>query len=156
MKQTPQERKIRNNFESGTLTKCGFLGHDTRHIHEIIKDDERILLSLKLNCEKAADTLAFFMEQGKSELEGCIDVGTVKVQTQWDRGMIPCPFGDTGLHPKIITTVIDKRTKSEIKYSELSIHLIRKHGFFGGKGSPFRVEPEECLNLYMIGFNKTQ
>ena len=147
MKQTPQERKILKNFETGAMTKNGFLGDDTRHLHDIILDDKQTLESLGLSCEDAADVLQFYLEEGKKGFEGEIDVGDISVQTRWDRGMIPCPFGERGLHPKINATVIDKKIPKAIRYSKLSIHLIRQHGFFGGKGSVFRIEPNDCLEL---------
>ncbi len=147
MKQTPQERKIHKNFKTGAMTKNGFLGDDTRHLHDIILDDKKKLESLGLSCEDAADVLQFYMEEGKKGFEGEINVGSITVQTRWDRGMIPCPFGERGLHPKIIATVSDKKNRKELRYSRLSIHLIRQHGFFGGKGSVYRIEPIECYKL---------
>ena len=127
MKQTPQERRIFKNFKTGAMTKNGFLGDDTRHLHDIILDDKQTLDSLGLSCEDAADVLQFYMEEGKKGFEGEINVGSITVQTRWDRGMIPCPFGERGLHPKIIATVSDKKNRKELRYSRLSIHLIRQH-----------------------------
>ena len=147
MKQTPQEKRILKNFAIGAIAKNGFIGDDTRHLHDIISDDKKTLTSLGLSCEDAADILHFYLEEGKKGLDGEIDFGSISVQTRWDRGMIPCPFGERGLHPKIVTTVTDKITRKKIRYSKLSIHLIRQHGFFGGKGSVFRIEPEDCIEL---------
>ena len=49
MKQTPQEKQLYENFKPGKITLDGFLGDDTRHIHDIIEDtalsdDERSYL----------------------------------------------------------------------------------------------------------------
>ncbi len=60
--------------------------------------------------------------------------------------MMPCPFGHAGLYPKIVATV--RSGTEEIRFSQLGIHLIRKHGFFGGKGSVFRVEPEKLVRIF--------
>lgn len=39
MKPTPLETKLLDNFKPGKITKDGFLGDETRHIHDIIKKE---------------------------------------------------------------------------------------------------------------------
>lgn len=145
MKQTPQEKKIQPNFESGKISKDGFLGSDNRHIHDIIQADQLILNRLNVSLNDIADRLQFFIEQGKKGLEGRVDLGDYVVQLTWGRGKLPCPFGEPELHNKIIAIVFNKKSAKIIKYSQLSVHMIREHGFFEGKGSPFRLEPEELV-----------
>jgi hypothetical protein len=153
MKQTPEEKKFIMNFKAGSLTRDGFLGPDTRHVHDIVHDDTQTLESLGLTCEQSADHLKYILGIAKQALDTRVDVGELTVQSQWDRGMIPCPFGEPGLHPKIVVKVIHKKTGHEIRYSQLSIHLIRRHCFFGGIGSTFRIEPQDCL---MISQNRPE
>jgi hypothetical protein len=65
--------------------------------------------------------------------------------------MVPCPFGEPGLHPKMMTLIINRSTKKEIRYTQLGLHMIRKHGFFGGRGSAFRLEPKSLVeNLEIV------
>jgi hypothetical protein len=42
-------------------------------------------------------------------------------------------------------TVRNRRTGTELVYSDLSLHLVEAHGFYEGRGSPFRLEPEQIL-----------
>jgi hypothetical protein len=37
--------------------------------------------------------------------------------------------------------------KKEIDYTPISIHLIREHGFYQGKGSLYRLDPEEVAKF---------
>ena len=141
MKQTPEERQLRQQFEPGKITKDGFLGSDSRHIHDIIAADQRVLAELNVTAETIADKLQFFIEEGKKMLEGVADAGDYTVQIRWSRGLLPCPFGERGLHHKIIATVISKKSGTQIQYSQLNVHMIRRHHFFEGTGSPFRLEP---------------
>jgi hypothetical protein len=66
------------------------------------------------------------------------------------RGRLPCPFGDPGVFPKtnIFVRNIDK--KMEITYTDMHIHLIGSHGFYEGKGSPFRLDPKDLVNVLEI------
>jgi len=147
MKETPDEKLIKANFAPGKISKDGFLGNDDRHLHEIIAYDERILMSLDISREEIAKGLQNFIDEGKKGLESSVDFGNYAIQVQWNRGALPCPFGEKILIPKIIATIQNKKLNRNIRISQLSVHLIEKHGFFGGKGSPFRVEPAELVEV---------
>lgn len=151
MKQTPQEQKIYDNFKPGKITKEGFLGDDTRHIHDIIEEDMHVLDRLKVSKEQIADRLQYFIEEGKKGLETPVDLGDFTTQVIWRRGMLPSPFGDPKrLYHKIVATVFNKKLNKEITYTQLNVHLIRDHGFFEGKGSVFRLEPEDVVKILDI------
>ena len=155
MKQTYQEKIKRINFEPGQITKNGFLGTDQRHIHDIIQADEHILSRLEVNSNQIADRMQYFIEQGKKGLETLVTIGNYQLLFQWDRGMLPCPFGERGLHHKLVAEVLNKKINRSVRFSQLNVHLIRMHGFFGGKGSSFRIEPEEIVHVLDIKPNES-
>ena len=132
---------------TGGISRSGFLGSDTRHIHDIIREDERILYRLGIDCESIAENLQDFIEEGKKGLETWVSKGAYEVQVRWQRGMLPCPFGEPGLHHKLIANLRNTRTRKTIRFSQLNVHMIRAHGFFEGKGSAFRIEPEELAEF---------
>lgn len=150
MKTTPEEARLRKNFSPGTLTKAGFMGDDSRHIHDIIEADIRKVRRLGLSVDRIADRLQWFIDEGKKGLERPVDLGTYIVTVQWRRGMIPCPFGERGLHHKLIATVTEKETGELIRFSQLNVHMIRDHGFFEGEGGLFRIDPER-MHLFFHG-----
>ena len=147
MKLTPLEQKLLDNFKPGKITKDGFLGDDIRHIHDIIKADLLTLSQLGIEVETIADRLQYFIEEGKKGLETKVDLGDFTVQISWDRGLLPCPFGEPVRHHKIIATLFKKKLNKQIKFSQLNVHMIKEHGFFEGKRSPFRLEPEELVAI---------
>ena len=151
MKQTPQEKKILSNFQAGKITKDGFLGHDTRHLHDIIEEDLRVLSTAGVTNEEIAARLQFFIDEGKKGIDNIVDIGDFIVTISWSRGMLPCPFGEPRLHHKIMATVMNKKLNIEIKYSQLNVHMIKEHGFFEGKGSTFRVEPIDIIRFLGLG-----
>ncbi len=151
MKLTPDEAAIQNNFLPGVLTKDGFLGSDSRHVHDIIEEDQRTLARSGVTAEQIADKLDFFIQEGKKGLEGTVDLGAYTVQVSWQRGVLPSPFGGPGLYPKVLARLCKKSTSHCIRYSELNVHLIRAHCFFEGKGSSYRLEPAELIPFLELG-----
>ena len=146
MKQSYEEKKHYSDFLPGKITRDGFIGKDTRHIHDIVESDRLILDKLNISNEIIADRLQYFIDAGKEGLESHVDLGNFIVKIEWDRGMLPCPFGEKGLHHKLIAHVIQKAAGRMICYSQLNVHMIRKHGFFEGLGSAYRLDPEMLVH----------
>jgi hypothetical protein len=147
MRQTPKEQELEIRFQPGQITKSGFLGDDTRHIHDIIEADERVLKQFGLRREAIADRLTLFMDEGKKGLESEVDLGEYRVWVHWARGLMPCPFGEPGLHSKVVVHLFNKSLRKKLQYTQLSVHMLRKHGFWGGKGSVFRLEPHDVIQF---------
>ncbi len=151
MKQTPQEKELRKNFQAGKITKEGFLGNDPRHIHDIIEADVHTLAHLGVSLSQVAERLQYFIEEGKKGLETLVDLGDYTTHVRWSRGMLPSPFGGPKrLYHKIVATIVNKKLNKEIRYTQLNVHMIRDHGFFEGKGSVFRLEPEDLVEILEI------
>ena len=151
MKQTPQEKQLYENFKPGKITKEGFLGDDKRHIHDIIEADEHVLARLGVSLDQIADRLQYFIEEGKKGLETPVELEGFISTVIWRRGMLPSPFSDPKrLYHKIVATVKNTKLQKELTYTQLNVHMIRDHGFFEGKGSVYRLEPEELVEFLEI------
>ena len=147
MKETPEERRIRQNFEEGTLSRSGFLGTDERHLHDIVLEDARTLERLGIDAKMFAHVLKRFIEIGKEGLESQVTYQNYLIRVIWDRGKIPCPFGDPGVHSLITANVENIKSGKSLSYTQLSVHLIARHGFFGGRNSRFRIDPAEAAEI---------
>jgi len=87
--------------------------------------------------------------------EGCSRFGCpldategVRVQVDEAKGSLACPFGHKGTFGKgFMQVTLDDKT---LCFSPLSIHMIKEHGFFGGIGSPYRVEPADAARLLRL------
>ncbi|NQT25429.1 hypothetical protein HQ585_08740 [candidate division KSB1 bacterium] len=150
MKLTPQEKATLDLFLPGTISKDGFLGDDSRHVHDIVQMDQRELTRLGIDQKDIADRMSHFIEAGKKGLETTVDLGDFTVQVQWQRGLILCPFGEKRRVPKLIAIVCNKKREQCIRYSQLNEHMIREHGFFEGSGSTFRLNPAELVQILEI------
>ncbi|MCX7934423.1 MAG: hypothetical protein N3A66_04090 [Planctomycetota bacterium] len=125
----------------GEITLEGFLGNDSRPLAEIIAEDARAVADLGLTPVAIADRLAFFTDAGRDLYERAVIVqGRYRLRVREDRGFLPCPFGD-GHFRKGETEMFDQASGQVFYWTPLSLHLIRCHGFYGGRGSKYRLEP---------------
>ncbi len=153
MKETPEELELkRANFLPGKITREGFLGTDTRHIHDIVAADRKYLSGTGVTCQQIAARMQFFIDEGKKGLDSEVEVEDYIVKLQWARGMLPCPFNDKTMHYKIFVALTNKKLNKTISFSQLNVHLIREHCFFLGKGNSFRLDPAELIMF--LGLNE--
>ncbi len=147
MKQTPDMDRIQEKMQPGVLTLKGFLGHDDRKLADIIVADEQTLLKLNITAQQIVDRLQDISERGADLMEEELTIdGRYKVRVRDDRGKIPSPWGD-GLFEKGDVDLSDSITGKSLKWNKLTLRLVSAHGFFGGKGSEYRIDPEETATL---------
>jgi hypothetical protein len=139
--------KAAANLEPGVLTAEGFLGHDSRPLARILRDDALQFEELELDWDRVAERLEHLLVEGSRGLGEPVTVeGTYLVQVAETRGRFACPWED-GFFLKRSATVRrlgdDQTTEAApLLYSDLSLHLLKDHHFLQGKGSVFRLEPE--------------
>ena len=151
MKQSPIMDKIQQNMQPGVITLDGFLGNDDRNLIDILEEDDAEVKRLGYTHEAIANRMVELKEAGKKGLGEFTTVEPhFEVRVDSVRGKLPSPFGGPGLYSKTNTTVRNKKLKREITYTDLNIHLIRKHGFYEGKGFPFRMEPKKLIEILEI------
>ena len=148
MKKTPQEKRIQQNLQPGVVTLTGFLGNDHRFYQDIIEEDKNMLIELCITPDEVADRLQYFTDLAWDSYDGPIIIDDVyQVEYKSYRGKIPCPFLHPGLFPKGTITLRNLFCQKEICWTPLNIHMIRKHCFFEGKGTPHRIEPNEIIEI---------
>ncbi|MBN2727395.1 hypothetical protein JXR74_08515 [Candidatus Mcinerneyibacteriota bacterium] len=151
MKQTVQMDKIQASMRRGVITLEGFLGTDTRKLVDILIDDDAEVRRLGMSHEAIARRMLELKQAGEAGLGEFVTVGEqLEVKVDAVRGKLPCPFGDPGIFGKVNTTVRNKKTKKEVTYTDLHIHMIWAHGFYEGKGSRFRLEPAELIDILEV------
>ncbi len=147
MKMSPNMRKAQENMAPGVITADGFLGDDKRPLQDIINEDEEHMRYHGLDIDETVLILKDLMEEGRNGLGEPITVdGKWLVQTTEARGHLACPFED-GIQRKITTVIKNLKNGTTIMVSALSLHLMQKHHFLEGKGSPFRLEPDTIVKV---------
>ncbi len=152
MKQTEQMKEIQARMKPGVITLDGFLGADDRNLIDILEDDDAEVKRLNLTHEKIAARMLELREAGKKGLGDIIGVPPhYEVSVDIARGKLPCPFGHRGLIRKAIILVRNIVKDREITFTDMNIHMIAEHGFYQGKGSSFRTEISDLVDILDIG-----
>jgi hypothetical protein len=147
MKHSPRLQRIVDRMKPGVLSLEGFLGPDARPIKDILDADASAVASLDATHEEFAATLQRLLEEARVRLERDVPLGGGLVARYDERmGRIACPFGECGTFQKgeVVLTFADGRI---LRFSPLGVHLIARHGFYGGRGSRYRMEPREIAEL---------
>jgi len=151
MKQTVQMRMIQEKMKPGVITRDGFLGAEKRNLIDILIEDDETVKRMNLTHQIIANRMIELRDAGMQGLGDFISVEPhFEVRVDSVRGKLPCPFGDPGIFPKTNITVQNLKKNREILYTDLNIHLIYSHGFYEGKGSPFRLDPKDLVEILEV------
>ncbi len=132
----------------GALCAEGFLGSDGRSLDNILADDGHTVESLGLTHEHIADRLDGVMQAALAAFGNPVYVGDGLIAVARDAmGPIACPWGGCGVFAKGEIELTDTRRGKTVVVTPLSVHLIRRHGFYQGKGARYRLEPSELAAL---------
>lgn len=150
MKTNPTENRIRQRMAPGVLSRDGFLGHDARNIADIVAEDQAELDIAGVTLAEIADTLERIHEKADEGIERPVTLcgGAMTVQSTEGMWRMPCPFAcGVRTHKAVITVQALGR---EFLLTPMLVHLVRAHGFFQGRGTPFRLEPADAAALWRL------
>ncbi len=151
MKQTVQLQKAQESMRPGVITRDGFLGADRRNLIDMLIEDDEAVKRRSLTHPEVAGRMIELRDAGLRGLGEFVEVEPhFEVRVDSVRGKLPCPFGDPGVFPKTNITVRNLALGRELTFTDLHIHLIYAHGFYEGKGSPFRLEPLELIGVLEV------
>lgn len=152
VKQAPALARIEETMR--TLSTAGaFLGQDRRRLVEILEGDRQEIQALGLTHAEVAQRLEALSAPAARALGDSVVVeGRYEVRLEEARGVMPCPWGHAGgLFRKNRYLLRDLEGGVRLIWSDLSIHMIRDHGFYQGAGSPYRLEPREIVHTLFAG-----
>lgn len=143
MKTSPATDRIIKRMKPGALTRDGFLGNDDRPLHEIIDADDEAVTRLGLTHAGIANRLEYLAEIGRKGYGTPMSyMKTYQITVEEVKGRIACPWGRCGTFPKGTIKIRNLNSDIEVQTTPLGIHMIRCHGFYQGRGAPYRLEPD--------------
>jgi hypothetical protein len=157
MKQSPFEKDLTLNLNPSKFSAQGFLGTDTRPVDEIVNEDMAVLERHRVSKEMLVQALSevYEMAQKVFGAEVLIRTGVTAVFHE-SMGRVPSPFQGDGVFEKGEVVLKDLQGGEGIIITRLGIHLIEKHGFFQGKGSPYRIDPAAAMSLLQLESNTSE
>ncbi|GAB6057377.1 hypothetical protein [Desulfonatronum parangueonense] len=141
-RRSPVDAKKYQQLSPSCFSAWGFLGNDTRELEDIIADDHQTLQRLGITMDLLVEALrSVYHAALQAEGEWADIAPGVQAEFLACRGRTPSPFPGEGTFPKHQVRVTREKDAQSFIITPLSIHLVEKHGFFQGIGSPFRVDP---------------
>lgn len=151
MKMTPQLRQAADKMKPGAVSKEGFFGSDERDLATLITDQHAVCRKLGVSWPRIGLEMRRIGREGLKGFGSPVVVDDrFEVIADENRGKIPSPFVEPGMFQKTAYTVKNLLSGRTISYTELSIHMIEKHGFFQGVGAPFYNAPETLVDVLNI------
>ena len=151
MKQTAILDRVQGSMRPGVITRGGFLGTDTRKLIDILSEDDAAVRRLGVTHEQIAERMSELRRAGAKGLGLAVGVPPrYEVRVDSVRGKLPCPFRHEGVFAKTCTTVRNLDSGESVAYSDMNIHMIGVHGFYEGRGAPFRLAPGRLVELLDI------
>ncbi|MHB8962415.1 MAG: hypothetical protein ACYC5K_04600 [Saccharofermentanales bacterium] len=142
MKQQPDLQKIQEEMQPGSLSAAGFLGTDLRNLNDIIRADQASVDKMGLSHETIAAAMRVLSDAAITGLGRPVDcAGHFIVIAEEFMGKIACPFRDNHRAVKRTITASNRNTGQTISWTDLSMHMIGRHGFYEGLGSLYRNDP---------------
>jgi hypothetical protein len=124
------------------------MGSDSRSVTEVIDADTAELSRLGFTAAQVASRMQEITDAAKTGLGSRVKVDDkCQAAVEEAKGPAICPWPHPGQYVKRVTTVECFDSGEVVRWSDLNIHLIAEHGFFEGRGSAFRIEPGELINV---------
>jgi hypothetical protein len=142
MKRSPGMIRLEEVLRSSKIAAGGFLGSDPRPLEEILEADAAELARIGTTAAEIAERMQALTDAAKRGLGTEVRIGdSIEVSASDTRGVMVCPWPHAAGRTKTVTRLRRLDTGRTLVWSDLCIHLIGAHGFFQGRGSPFRLEP---------------
>ena len=136
----------------GAWTVTGFLAADAS-LGDVLAADAADLARLSVSAGELGERLRELLERGsKSDWLRGRRVGEHRVELHRRRGLLTCPWAPEEFTACTVGrgsgptsnefVVVHVPTRARLEGLELHAHLIGDHGFFGGPGTEYRLEPE--------------
>jgi hypothetical protein len=160
MSDEPTRREVERRMRPGAFSSLGFLGPN-EELSTVLRSDDRAVQRLGLHHDGLADALERLIRPAVESPGRIASADDYVVQVMAFTGFQICPFardpdhqqcslGGGARYASVDWSIEDRRTSAELSGPGLVIHLIRGHHFYGGRASPYRVDPTALARLLRL------
>jgi len=147
------EKDMRPGAKTEVGAEKGFLGPEEKLVDVLVADNQLVVEELGLTHQRLAKHLhamgaiGFWQEKHKRGGTEFIYQGRrFKVVVVMWKGYQLSPFMD-GTRTAADATVQNLDNGKKLGYSLLVPHMIERYGFYEGKGTPYRVDPRQVIEV---------
>jgi hypothetical protein len=146
--------ELEKDMRPGALSDAGFLGRDEGLLDVMAADNRFVVDESGLTHQELAKHLHAMEAIGarrrkpdKPEAEFTYHGRRYKVEFVYSRGYQDSPFRDGTRHSSnaIVTNV---ESGAKLRYGLLVPDMIERYGFYEGRGTTYRVEPRQVLEVF--------
>jgi hypothetical protein len=149
------EKDMRPGAKSEVGSAAGFLGPDEKLLEILVADNRYVVDELGLTHQELAKHLHAIgsigrwqaWEHRRFEYEFVYKGRRFKTRTIVTKDFQPSPFMD-GTKSGTDVEVENLDNGKKMKYGLLCPYMIERYGFFEGKGTTYRVEPSQVLEVF--------
>lgn len=146
MTDSDELENFENLLHSADVMAFSIMGTDKRMLSEIVQNDIDRLSQSGVTVAKLVERMKEITEKAIPALGNWTKIDDTHLAKIFEvKGCVHCPWQHPSRFAKRITYVQNTAAKTSAKWTDLNIHLIEQHNFFEGKGSIYRVEPEEIV-----------
>ena len=154
-------KALEDDMRPGKSSSAGFLGKDEKLLDVLVKDNEYVVDQLGMSHQELARQL-YTLEAIYHKLNGKINDKEPVRCTYCNRryeiwvsatrqgtgiGGQESPFKD-GTATNAVVKVHNLDNGQKLEYSALVSGMVERYGFYEGKGTPFRVEPKQLVEVF--------
>ncbi len=132
---------LEQRLRPGADSHLGFLGSDER-LAEVLAADDELVRRLGLTHAIIAQRLENIFSRVHYPTTEPTPIDQWNVSGTAYRGFQACPWEKNAQYGSWDLTIENRRTGERLQCPGLIAHLIGEHGFYEGKQSPYRVDPE--------------
>jgi hypothetical protein len=146
--------ELEKDMSPGALSDAGFLGREESLLAVMASDNRFVVDESGLTHQELAKHLhamgaigARQLKTDKSEAEFLYHGRRYKVTFVYSRGYQDSPFRDGTKHSSnaIVTNL---ENGARLRYGLLVPYMIERYGFYEGRGTSYRVEPRQVLEVF--------
>jgi hypothetical protein len=143
------EKDMRPGAASEVGSDSGFLGKDESLLEVLARDNKFVVEESGLTHQELAKHMLVLGAIGSKlgEKEFLYHGRRFRVKTLYFRGDQLSPFYD-GTKTSVDVTVRNLDNGKKIDYSMLVPEMVERYGFYEGKGTPYRVDPNKLLEVF--------
>lgn len=148
------ETDMRPGAKGELGSTAGFLGKDEQLLDVLAADNDYVLGTLGLSHQllakhlHAIGAIGLWLDRGDGKKVEFVYHGRrYRVETIRTKGTQPSPFND-GTESGDNVKVENLDTGAKLEYALLVPYMIDRYGFYEGKGTSYRVDPKQVVELF--------